>query len=90
MELEFKPIADRVLILPDQKKEKTDGGIIIPDSVEQTAFQGTVIDAGELSTLKAGDRIIYNSNACGKVELGSVWYDIARDIIDGPIDMIIN
>ena len=44
--MNIKPLADRVLILPSPVEEKTNSGIIIPDSAKEKPLKGTVVAAG--------------------------------------------
>ena len=65
----FKPLHDRVLVRRIQSDEKTNGGLIIPDSAKEKPSEGEVIacgpgarkDSGELieMAVKAGDRILF-------------------------------
>jgi chaperonin GroES len=41
--MNIKPLADRVLILPDSAEEKTIGGIIIPDTAKEKPLRGKVM-----------------------------------------------
>jgi chaperonin GroES len=58
----IKPLADRVLIQPDEVAKKTVGGIIMTE-VEKPVM-GVIISTGEGTPeepmkLKAGDKVIY-------------------------------
>ncbi len=65
----FRPLHDRVVIRRIEAKEKSAGGIIIPDTVKEKPQEGEVIavgpgardEAGKIQTLdvKAGDRILF-------------------------------
>ena len=44
--MNIKPLADRVLILPQPAEEKTIGGIIIPDTAKEKPLQGKVVAVG--------------------------------------------
>jgi hypothetical protein len=44
--MNIKPLADRVLILPDSAEEKTIGGIIIPDTAKEKPLRGKVVAVG--------------------------------------------
>ena len=63
----IKPLADRVLVEPDAVKEKTVGGIIIPDTVLESSLKGTVVAIGtgtkdNLMTVKVGDKVLYGKH----------------------------
>ena len=59
----IKPLADRVLIKPATAEEKTQGGIIIPDSAKEKPLKGEVLAVGkgtkdEEMVLKVGDKVL--------------------------------
>jgi chaperonin GroES len=63
-EVKIKPLADRVLIRPEEAEDKTASGIIIPDSAKEKPQRGTVIAAGpgtkdEKMEVKVGDSVLY-------------------------------
>ena len=65
----FKPLQDRVLIKPLKAEQKSPGGIIIPDTVQEKPMEGKVLavgpgardESGMLQPLavKVGDRVLY-------------------------------
>ena len=65
----FRPLGDRVLVKRVKEEEKTKGGIIIPDTVQEKPMEGEVIAAGPGARneqgqivaldVKAGDRILF-------------------------------
>ncbi len=67
--MKFRPLHDRVLVKRVEQEEKTAGGIIIPDTVQEKPMEGKVIATGngviaEDGTLtpldvKKGDRILF-------------------------------
>ena len=67
--MKFRPLHDRVVIRRLDAVEKTSGGIIIPDTVQEKPMEGEVIAAGpgvrneqgQLVALGvvAGDRILF-------------------------------
>ena len=71
--MKLRPVNDKIVIKPDEKnkEEKTESGIILPDTVDQgTLGEGTVIAVGEgmYSTtgtkipmaVNEGDRVLFN------------------------------
>ena len=63
----IKPLADRVLVEPIAKKEKTVGGIIIPDTAHDKANTGIVVAIGPGTkdnpmVVKVGDTVLYGKN----------------------------
>ena len=67
--MHFRPLHDRVLVRRIEAKEKTAGGIIIPDTAKEKPMEGEVVavgpgtrdEAGRLVELgvQAGDRILF-------------------------------
>ncbi len=53
--MDIKPLGDRVLIEPVEREEKTESGIVIPDSAKEKPQEGRVIATGEGKTLDNGD-----------------------------------
>ena len=66
----LQPLADRVLVKPIEKEEKTKSGIYIPDTAKEKPQEGKVLavgpgkmsDDGKLipMNLKVGDIVIYS------------------------------
>ena len=82
--MNIKPLADRVLILPQPAEEKTIGGIIIPDTAKEKPQQGTVVAVGpgtkdNQMTLKVGDNVIYGKYAGTEFHLDGKDYMIMRE-----------
>jgi len=69
MAAKLQPLADRVLVKPIEKEEKTKSGIYLPDTAKEKPQEGEVlaVGPGKLSDdgkrvpldLKVGDRVIY-------------------------------
>ena len=69
MAANLQPMADRVLVKPIEKEEKTKSGIYLPDTAKEKPQEGEVIAVGpgKLSDdgkriamdLKVGDTVIY-------------------------------
>ena len=69
MATKFRPLHDRVLIRRIEGEERTEGGIIIPDTVKEKPMEGEVVGVGggargEDGTVhpldvKKGDRILF-------------------------------
>jgi chaperonin GroES len=53
----FRPLHDRVVVRRIEADQKTAGGIIIPDSVQEKPSEGEVIAVGEGNRDDDGDRI---------------------------------
>jgi len=67
--MKFRPLHDRVVVRRLNAEEKSAGGIIIPDTVQEKPMEGEIVasgpgarnEAGQLVPLdvKAGDRILF-------------------------------
>lgn len=77
--MSFKPLHDRIAIKPIQQEEKTQGGIIIPDTAKEKPMQGEVVAIGtgvrdnngtvQLLEIKVGDKILYGKWAGTEVKV---------------------
>jgi len=75
----FRPLHDRVLIRRIEAKEKTAGGIIIPDTVKEKPQEGEVVAVGsgarsESGTVtpcdvKAGNRVLFGKSSGTEVKV---------------------
>jgi chaperonin GroES len=69
MTAKLQPLADRVVVKPVAKEEKTKSGIYIPDTAKEKPQEGEIIAVGPgrltedgkriAMDLKVGDRVIY-------------------------------
>jgi chaperonin GroES len=69
MAAKLQPLADRVLVKPMEKEEKTKSGIYLPDTAKEKPQEGEVVAVGPgridetgkriPMDLKVGDRVIY-------------------------------
>lgn len=55
--MRFKPLNDYVLVLHVKAEEKTSGGIIIPDTVQEKPQEGKVVAVGPGRKDRDGSRI---------------------------------
>jgi chaperonin GroES len=85
----LKPLGDHVLVKPLSKEEKTQGGIILPDTAKEKPQAGEVIAVGPgrllengtrvLPEVKAGDKVIYAKYGGTEVKLEGDEYLILRE-----------
>jgi chaperonin GroES len=80
----FKPIADRVLVKPDEAEQTTKGGIIIPDTAKEKPQRGKVVAVGngkkdEPMTVKVGDTVLYGKYSGTEINLDGDEYLIMRE-----------
>ena len=87
--MKVKPLADRVLVKPQEEAEVKKGGIIIPDTAKEKPQQGKVIAVGpgKLSEtgqriapeVKKGDVILYGKYSGTEVTIDGEEYLIMRE-----------
>lgn len=74
------PYGDRILVRPEDKLEKTAGGIIIPDMVVQKPSQGVVATVGEGCVFtKIGDKVMFSKDAGIPLKVENEEYLIMRE-----------
>ena len=89
MGISLKPLADRVLVERAVPKEKTSGGIVLPDSAKDQPREGTVIAAGPGSLLPngdlrplevhQGDKVLFGSYAGNEIKIDGKEYLILKE-----------
>ena len=84
MSVNFKPLADRVLIEPTAAETKTASGIIIPDTAKEKPQEGIVVAAGngkidEPMTVKVGDKVLYGKYAGSELKIDGKDYLIVKE-----------
>lgn len=87
--IKLNPLADRVVVQPNEAEEKTSGGIILPDTAKEKPVEGTIVavgpgkvaDSGELvkMSLKAGDKVLYGKYSGTEITIGGEEYLIMRE-----------
>ncbi len=83
--MNIKPLSDRVLIEPISKEEKTESGIILPDTAEQEKpEQGKVIAVGpgkknKPVDVKVGDIVLFTKYGPSEIKIEDKEYLIARE-----------
>ena len=48
----IKPLGDRVVVEPTEQQEKTESGIILPDTAQEKPQEGKVLAVGDCETIK--------------------------------------
>ncbi|WP_185855380.1 co-chaperone GroES [Blattabacterium cuenoti] len=84
MEVNIKPLSDRVLVKPDPAETKTSSGIIIPDTAKEKPQKGTIMAVGkgkknEPMILKEGDRVLYGKYSGTELKWENEEYLIMRE-----------
>lgn len=82
--MNIKPLADRVVVKPADAEQKSQGGIIIPDTAKEKPLRGTVVSAGKGTKdnpmeLKEGDVVLYGKYAGTEIELEGDKFIIMRE-----------
>ncbi len=77
--MSFKPLGDRIAVVPEEQEEKTAGGIIIPDTAKEKPVQGKVEAVGEGNfdangklipmQVKVGDTVLYGKWAGTEIKV---------------------
>jgi chaperonin GroES len=67
--MKFRPLGDRVVVRRVKEEQKTPGGIIIPDTVQEKPQEGEIISVGPgalddngkrvVPEVKAGDHVLF-------------------------------
>lgn len=90
MDFRIRPLADRVVIQPQEREEKTKGGLFLPDTASKEKPQeGTVMAVGEgrvddngkrvSVSVKAGDRVLFAKYAGTEIKIDEVDYLILAE-----------
>ena len=89
MALKIKPLADRVVVQPDEAEEKSEGGIILPDTAQEKPQKGKIVavgagkisDNGELikPEVKNGDNVLYGKYSGNEITIAGDEYLIMRE-----------
>ncbi len=85
----IRPLQDRVIVRRLEEEEKTEGGIIIPDTAKEKPMEGKVVAVGKGKILedgkvapldvKAGDRVLFSKYAGTEVKLDGEEHLIMRE-----------
>ena len=77
--MKIKPLADRIVVSPEEAEEKTASGIILPDTAKEKPQIGKVVaigtgrvtDSGNVvkMILKVGDRVLYGKYSGNEITL---------------------
>ena len=84
MSVNVKPLHDRVIVKPEEKAEKTAGGIIIPDTAQEKPQRGEVVAVGsgkidEPLTVKVGDTVLFGKYSGNEIELEGEKYLLMKE-----------
>ena len=89
MAAKLQPLADRVLVKPIEKEEKTKSGIYLPDTAKEKPQEGEVLAVGPgkmsddgkriVMDLKVGDIVIYAKYGGTEVKIDEQELIILRE-----------
>jgi chaperonin GroES len=87
--MKIRPLQDRLLLRPIEGKEKTAGGIIIPDTAKEKPQEGIVVAAGKGKVqdngrvtpldVKVGDRVLYGKYSGNEIDVAGEKHVIVRE-----------
>tara|TARA_X000001036_G_scaffold250355_1_gene233185 strand:- start:1740 stop:2018 length:279 start_codon:yes stop_codon:yes gene_type:complete len=82
--INFKPLADRVLVEPSAAEEKTSSGIIIPDTAKEKPQKGKIVAIGngtkdEKITVKVGEIVLYGKYSGTEINIDGTDYLIMKE-----------
>ncbi len=80
----FKPLADRVLVEPAAAEEKTASGIIIPDTAKEKPQRGEIVAIGtgkkdEPLNVKVGDQVLYGKYSGTEITIDGKEFLIMKE-----------
>lgn len=84
----LKPLADRVVVRPLEREEKTASGILLPDTAKEKPQEGEIIAVGPgryedgkrvALDVNVGDRVIYSKYAGTEVKVNNEDVLILRE-----------
>lgn len=88
--VDIKPLGDRVLLESPTREEKTKGGIIIPEIVDQekpeqgkviAVGEGRVTDSGKIIPVKVkvGDKVVFSKYGYDEITVDSKAYYMLKE-----------
>ena len=79
--MKLQPMHGRILVEPSEAKDKTSGGIYIPDTAKEKLQEGEVIAVAKDATdeVAVGDHVIYKEFAGTEVKIEGEDYILLTD-----------
>jgi len=79
--MKLRPINGRIVVKPSKAKEKTEGGIYLPDTAKEKLREGEVIAVADDATeeVVVGDYVIYKEFGGTEVKLNDENYIILTE-----------
>jgi chaperonin GroES len=89
MGIRVQPLADKIVVEPEEAEAVTPGGILLPDSAQERPHRGKVLAVGpgktlpdgsiQAMTVREGDVVLFGKYAGNLVEVGDEEYLIMRE-----------
>ena len=81
--MKIKPLADRLVVQPQEAETKTASGLYIPDTAKEKPQRGKIVAVGsgkkdEPMELKEGDMVLYGKYAGTEINVDNEEYLIMR------------
>ena len=74
------PILNKVVVKPEEKVEKTDGGIYIPETAQKKGRVGVVIAKGpDVETINVGDKVFFGDYVGTWILVDKIEYIVLVD-----------
>jgi len=87
--MKIRPLHDRIIVKPMEGEEKTEGGIIIPDTAKEKPINGKVVALGKGKlmengkllemTVKEGDTVLFGKYAGTDIKINDEDHLILRE-----------
>ena len=87
--MKLKPLDDRVVVKPQEAEEKTQGGIVLPDTAKEKPLMGKVVAVGTGKLLdngkraqmsvKKGNTVLYGKYGGSDIEIDGQEYKILHE-----------
>ena len=83
--MKLKPVGERALVRPEEREEKTESGIVLPDTARDKPQTARVVAVGDLENgkVKEGDLVVFARYAGTEIEL-----DGTKHLILGSDDLL--
>lgn len=80
MSAPIKPLADRVVAVGIETKDRTASGLYLPDSAKEKPVAATVVAIGpDVKQVKPGDNIVYKDYATTELKVEGKDYLIIKE-----------
>lgn len=75
--MKVRPVGERVLVIREEVEEKSTGGILLTQTVQDKPNQGEVVAVGDSDAVEVGDVVVYAKYTDGDaIHVGDKIYHI--------------